>query len=217
MANIKAAGASFAFATAYATAVSITAATNANPCVLTLAASHGVLVGDFVEMTTFGWGRVEGRIFRVSVVATNDVTLEGFNSTDVDLYPAGEGVGSLRRITAWTPITQVGRSIEVSGGEITTGDVTYIIDSTEKSIPLYRTGTNLILPVFFDPSLSWVPLARAATEANAVRALRAIWPGGARTIFNGYLSYREAPSVDDGTLRTTVELQGTAQPTTYSN
>jgi hypothetical protein len=217
MANIIATGAQFAFATTYGAAVNVTAATNAANAVLTLAAGHGTVVGDFVEIASSGWGRAEGRVFRASVVSTNDVTFEGLDTTDTSLFPAGGAVGSsVRRITAWTSITQVGREIQITGNELETGDATYISDLVRKNVVLFRAPTNVTLPIFFDPSLSWVPAARTATNANAIRAMRAIWPGGARTIFNGYVSYSDAPTIQDGTLRTTFELLGQSVPTTYA-
>ena len=93
-------GATVAIASTYGAAVNMTAITNANPAVATLAAAHGVVVGEFVEVTTSGWGRIQGRLFRVSAVSTNDVTLEGLNTTSTAAYPALGGTGTVRRITA---------------------------------------------------------------------------------------------------------------------
>lgn len=217
MANIIATGAQFSFASGYGTAATATAFTNAANAVATLNTGHGLLVGDFAEITTSGWGRAEGRVFRVSAVSGNDVTFEGLDTTDTNLFPAAGGVGTtVREISAWTSITQVGREIQITGNELETGDATYITDLVRKNVVLFRAPTNVTLPIFFDPSLAWVAAARAATNANAIRAMRAIWPGGARTIFNGYVSYSDAPTVQDGTLRTTFELLGQSIPTTYA-
>jgi hypothetical protein len=168
MANIIATGAQFAFATTYGAAVNVTAATNAANAVLTLAAGHGTVVGDFVEIASSGWGRAEGRVFRASVVSTNDVTFEGLDTTDTSLFPAGGAVGSsVRRITAWTSITQVGREIQITGNELETGDATYISDLVRKNVVLFRAPTNVTLPIFFDPSLS----GRRAHDLQRVRVV----------------------------------------------
>ena len=42
--------------------------------------AHGVVVGDFVELTS-GWDLANGRVFRVSAVATNDITFESINTS----------------------------------------------------------------------------------------------------------------------------------------
>lgn len=216
MANIIITGASFAFASTYganATASAITTAANAVATSTTLAA----VVGDFVEFVSSGWGRAERRVFRVSVVTGDDFTLEGLDTTDTNLFPTGGGASSvLRRITAFTTLTQVARAIEIDGNELETEDATYISDVIRKNIPIFRSATDITLPIFFDPSLPWVGAAKAASDANAIRALRAIWPGGARTIFNGYLSYGEAPNIEGSVLRTSVNILGVSVPTTYS-
>ena len=69
-----------AIASTYGSAVNMTAITNASEAVATLAAAHGVVVGDFLEVTS-GWGRLDKRIVRAKTVATNDVTFEGINTT----------------------------------------------------------------------------------------------------------------------------------------
>ncbi|MBY0261217.1 MAG: phage tail protein [Phycisphaerales bacterium] len=217
MANVVITGASFAFATAYGPATNVVSATNASPSVWTLASGSGIVIGDFVEITSSGWGRAEGRIFRVSAFAADVATLEGLDTTDVNLFPAGGAVGSsVRRIVTWTQLSQIGREITIEGNELETADATYISDVQRKNIPIFRSPVSITLPVFFDPSLAWVAAARTATLANAVRGLRAIWPGGSRTIFNGYFSYGEAPTTQDSTLRTSITVLGIALPTTYA-
>ena len=98
MAITLATGTQVAIASTYGTASNVTAATNAAECVLTVAAGHGIVVGDFVEFTS-GWDLATGRIFRVKTVATNDVTLEGFNTTSTTNFPAGTGTGTVKEDT----------------------------------------------------------------------------------------------------------------------
>ena len=102
-----------AIASTYGAAVNMTAISNAAAAVATLAAGHGVVVGDFLEVTS-GWDRLNGRIVRVSAVSTNDVTFEGINTVSTSLYPAGTGTGTIRRITAWTNLSQITSGISVS-------------------------------------------------------------------------------------------------------
>jgi len=59
------------------TTVAISGATNATPIVATLAASHGYAVGDMIYVTGVGGNTAANGVWRISVVATNDVTLEG--------------------------------------------------------------------------------------------------------------------------------------------
>ena len=108
-------GTTVAIATTYGSAVTMSAITNATEAVATLAAGHGVVVGDILEVTS-GWDLLNGRLVRAKTVATNDVTFESINTTSASSYPAGTGTGSIRRITAWTSVSQV-QSVDTGGGE----------------------------------------------------------------------------------------------------
>lgn len=77
--------------------IAVTAATNAaasisdltQGCVITCAASHGLVVGDVVMFTKTPWVRALNRAFIVGKVNTNDVTLARFDTKDVTKYPTG--------------------------------------------------------------------------------------------------------------------------------
>jgi hypothetical protein len=187
-------GATVAIASTYGTAVNMTAITNANPAVATLAASHGVVVGDFIEITTSGWGRIQGRLFRVSVVATNDVTLEGLNTTSTAAYPATAGAGTIRRITAWTNLSQL-QSVSISGGDQQYADTTAIDDLIQKQIPTTRNPYTVQMTAFFDPALTWWTAVRAAQAGGIPVGFRIALPSGNRTVCNGYWTLAEVPNV----------------------
>ena len=102
-----------AIASAYAASLTVTAASNASECVLTV--TNTLSNGDYVEFTS-GWSRANNRVFRVKSVGASNVTLEGFDTTSTTLYPASSGTGSIRKINTWTQITQVLNSTS-SGGD----------------------------------------------------------------------------------------------------
>ncbi|QXV79463.1 major tail protein [Escherichia phage GeorgBuechner] len=108
--------------------IAVTAATNAaasisdltKGCVITCAASHGLVVGDVVMFTKTPWVRALKRAFIVGKVAENDVTLARFDTQDVTKYPTGAfGVGTPGEVVKVSSfidfpfITNVG----VSGGD----------------------------------------------------------------------------------------------------
>src|SRR5438067_2230595 len=104
----------YAVAAAYAASIAVTAATNATEAVLTTAANT-YAAGDFLEFTS-GWSKANGRVFRAKAPGSTSVTLEGFDTSDTVQFPAGAGVGSLRKITTWQSIVQV-LGCDVSGGD----------------------------------------------------------------------------------------------------
>jgi DNA-binding NarL/FixJ family response regulator len=131
------AGGSLAIASTYGTAVTMSAITNATEAVATLAAGHNVVVGDILEVTS-GWELLNNRVVRVKTVSTNSITFENINTTSTTFYPAGEGVGSVRRITAFTTITQVG-AIAFSGGDQQFEDTSSVFGRTDTQMPATRT------------------------------------------------------------------------------
>jgi hypothetical protein len=215
MAITLATGTQVAIASTYGTAATVSAITNANPAVATLSASHGVIVGDFIELTS-GWDLLNGRVVRVSAVSVNDVTLEGINTVSTTNYPVGSGTGSAREITAWTSITQI-KGIETSGGDINFADITTVADSTQKQIPTTRSPQQLNMTVFDDPALAWFAVAQTASDAKAVTALRVIFANASRVLLNGYFSVQKVPTVAvNEPLTAVLGFSASAEATRYS-
>ncbi len=215
MAITLATGTVFAIASTYGSSYNITAITNASEAVATVQVGHGITVGDYLEITS-GWDRLNGRIVRAKVVNTNDITLEGINTTSTTLYPAGTGTGSVRRITAWTNLSQVTNSISSSGGDQNFASVTTIADSVEKQIPTTRSPVVVTLPTYFDTALSWVATVRSAAETATATGFRASFPNGGKLVGNAYWSFREVPTIEDSTLRGEVSVSFTAPPVNYA-
>lgn len=216
MAITLAVGTTVAIASAYAVTKNMTAITNATSAVATLEASHGVGVGDYVEITS-GWDRLNGRIARASAVATNDVTLLNIDTSSTARYPAGTGTGSVREISTWTTIGQITSEIAVTGGEQQFADITTLADNIRKQIPTQRNPIQVTLPLFDDPTLSFVAVVRAAADSATATAVRFVYPNGSILVANAYWSLQEVPTIEDSTLRGRIDLTFTALPTRYTS
>jgi hypothetical protein len=215
MAITLATGTQVAIASTYGTGFTVTAITNANPAVATLSASHGVIVGDFIEITS-GWDLLNLRVVRVSAVSTNDVTLEGINAVSVSNYPIGSGIGTGREITAWTSITQI-QSLATSGGDLSFADITTIVDKTQKQVPTTRSPQQIDLTVFDDPALGWYSTVSTASDANAVTAMRIVFPNASRLLANGYFSLQKTPAIAaNAPLTAQIGFSSVADPVRYS-
>lgn len=215
MSITKTTGTHFAIGSTYGTTITVSAISNAASAVATFSASHGVTVGDFVELTS-GWDLANGRIFRVSAVATNDVTLEGFNSSDTTKYPAGTGTGTAREVTAWTTLSQITPGFGVSGGEQNFADTTTVANAIRTQMPTDRNPITVTLPIFFDPTLSWYAAVKAASEASTPYAFRMVFPNGSRLVAGAYWSLRGVPTSEDSTLRDVIDLAFVGSPSIYS-
>jgi hypothetical protein len=204
-----------AIASTYGSSVTMSAITNAAEAVATLAASHGVGVGDYLEVTS-GWGRLDKKIVRAKTVATNDVTFESINTSNTTTFPAGSGTGSIRRITAWTNLTQVQGSA-TSGGDLQFTDITTIEDTVQKQAPTVRGAVTVNLTVFDDPSLSWYSAVTTADDARTPYAVRFSFPNSSKLVANAYWNLQRTPSfATNDSLKTQIGLTFVADPVRYS-
>lgn len=183
----------FSIASTMSAALDMTAISNAAEAVATLEASHGVIANDILILES-GWTLLDGRIARAGAVNVNDVTLEDIDTSDLGNYPALSGVGSVRRVTAWTQIAQV-MDNEVSGGDPQFASYSFIEDPTERQIPIGKTGKNLTLMMADDPTKAWYSVAKAADAEQKPRPIRVQLPGGGVIYYNGYISFDDEPSL----------------------
>jgi hypothetical protein len=209
-------GSVLSIATAYATTKTMSAITNATDAVATLEASHGVVVSDVVEITS-AWGGIDGRIARASVVDTNDVTLEGIDTSDTTLYPTAGGAGSVREISTWAQVTQI-LSIADEGGEQQYFDYQFMDQLFQRRIPTVTSPTTINLEIANDASLAYLATVRAAQASQTVRAARLVFRNGQRIYFNAFWSLGFMPklALNQG-VRRAISLAITALPTEYTS
>src|SRR5574337_409795 len=81
-------GLQMAIAATFGTSFTVSAISNATEAVATLSASHGVAANDIIVLSS-GWNGADKKVQRAKTVSTNDVTLEGFDTTKTTSYPPG--------------------------------------------------------------------------------------------------------------------------------
>lgn len=201
-------GTTYAVASAYATPSAVSAASNASECVLTIAVGT-FATGDFVEYTS-GWPRANLRVFRVKAATGTSVTLEGFDTTSTKIFAPGGGAGSIRKISTWTPIPFM-KSFEYSGGDPKYGTEEFLDYPDEISMPNGFSAASVAMTIADDPSLPHHAVLQAATDAQAVTAVKAVLPSGAPLLYNGYPGFNPAPSMTKGSamvVKCGLALQG---------
>jgi hypothetical protein len=207
-------GATIAIAASYGTTKQMTALTNATEGVATLEASHGIIVGDVFELTS-GWSRLTDRIVRAKTVSTDDVTLEGVNTSDTTLYPAGTGTGSIREVLTWQQIQQV-LDANTAGGEQQFTNYSFLEDAFERQIPTNRSPQSITLQIADDTTLPHYNVLATADDDRKKRAIRIVLPGGSVLYYNAYVSMNRTPSLTKNqVMALTVNLSLLSQPTRY--
>jgi len=208
-------GITWALATAYAASIAVTAATNASEAVLTTAANT-YAIGDLLEYIS-GWSRANNRIFRVKAATGTTVTLEGFDTTSTTLFPAAAGAGSLRKISTWTPISQV-LTCTSSGGDPQYASYSFMDQDFETQIPSGTSAQSLAMEIADDPSLPHHSALKAAAATRANTGLRGILPSGSILLYNGIVAFDETPSMSKGqvmSVKAGYALQG--KPVRYAS
>lgn len=186
----------FAVASVFATAVAITAASNAAEAVCT--ATNTFAAGDFVEYTG-GWSKANGRVFRLKAATASNFTLEGLDTTDVTLFPAGAGLGQVRKITTWVPIVGV-TAAEISGGDGKFVEVPLLDTDMPVNLPDGFTATTVALTIADEKGAPHHAALKAVSDGVKLTCLRGILPGGAVLLYAGYCSFNESPSLAKGAV-----------------
>lgn len=185
-------GAIFSVAKTYGTDIVMSGLSNATEAVATLAASHGVVVGDFLEINT-GWGDLDKMIVRVKAVTTNDVTLEGgvfgaTNTSDLTRFPAGSGAGTVRKITAWQNIDNI-KEPNISGGEMQSTDITVLSDRRQRNAPTIASAIQAKLTIMDDPTMAWYSTVSAAAKSQTPIGLRITYKNGSMQLCTAYAGF----------------------------
>jgi hypothetical protein len=186
-------GALVAIANGYATAKIMSAVTNADPAVATLEASHGVVTGDYIEVTS-GWSRLTDKVVKAGTVSANDVPLLGIDTSAESVYGAGGGVGTVRVVTGWTQLSQILQSTS-NGGEQQFLEYQFLESDAQKRIPTFKSAAGLQFSIADDPTLAGYILAAEANDDRMPRAVRITLPNGAVIIYNAYISLNKTPSL----------------------
>ena len=209
-------GTTFHIATAFGPVKAVTAISQAVDAVVGCA-THDYAVGDIVEMTS-AWGRLNRRVYRVkAVVAGASFTLDGANTTNPNFYPAGMGVGSVRKITEFKQITQV-MNPQSSGGDPKTVNYKYVESDVEYSINDGFAATNYTMELDADSiGNSGYAALVTLTEVQTDTCLKMVSRSGAQLFQPCTVAINEAVKLQDGQInRVTVAFNGNNRLTRYA-
>lgn len=191
-------GTLFFIASAYASAKTVTIATNATEAVIT-ALAHGYSNGDVVEITS-GWGRINRRVYEIGAVTTDTFKLVGQDTTNTTFFPAGLGIGSVRKVTAFQQITSI-VSASSSGGDakpveykFLESDVSYTINDGFSA-----TSYNLEMDADSFGSAGYTSL-KTLTEVQTDTCLKMTTRNGARIYQPCTVALNESVSLNDGQI-----------------
>lgn len=186
-------------ASVFGAAVAFTALTNAAPPVAT-AAGHDIESGDILLVSS-GWALIADRAVRAAAVAADTLALSGLNTTNVDKYTPGSGVGSVLPVETWAQISKV-TGFTVSGGEQQFVTVGYLENDDDLQFPTNRNPITLSVTVEDQPAAAYVAAVEGFGDSKELTVLRLKLPGGDQILFPGYVSITTTPTMERNALMT---------------
>lgn len=194
-------------------AKTISATTNANPGVSTSPA-HGFIDGDYVVVNS-GWVRLSERVVRVDNAASDTFELEGVDTSNTSIYPAGGGAGSAKLVTGWAQLTQI-LSSSSTGGEQQFWEGQFLEGDRQIRIPTTKSAAGISFTIADDPSLPGYILAKQANDDRLPRAVMLTLANGAKLLYNAYISLSTIPSLNvNEPMQVEVTLSLLADPSRY--
>lgn len=186
-------------ASVFGSAVAFTALTNAAPPVAT-AVGHDIESGDILLVSS-GWALIADRAVRAADVAADTFALSGLNTTNVDKYTPGSGVGSVLPVETWAQISKV-TGFTVSGGEQQFVTVGYLENDDDLQFPTNRNPITLSVTVEDQPAAAYVAAVESFGDSKELTVLRLKLPGGDQILFPGYVSITTTPTMERNALMT---------------
>ena len=207
-------GTTFFIATAYAAAKNTTVVTNAAEAVVTCV-GHGLSTNDAVEITS-GWGRLNRSVFEVTTLTADTFKLTGIDTTNTTFFPPGSGIGSFRKLSTLTQITQA-TAASSSGGEPKTVNYKYIESDVEFSINDGFGATQYTLTLDADSiGSAGYDALKALTDVQTDTCLKMVARSGARLYMPCTVALNDVPSLNDGQINTVAAtFNGNNRPRRY--
>lgn len=185
-------GTRFAVAPLNTVGVAISAISNANPAVATTATPP--VQGDLVVINS-NWLDLNEVPVRVGATTANSFVLEGYDTSDLAMYPAGEGGGIYLKAGTFVNLSQV-RDISTEGGDQNYFEYQYVEDKSRRMRrkPTYKSAMGYSIVMDEDATLPWYTALKEMDRKGEPVVLRETLPDGAVIYYVGTLSFNVIPS-----------------------
>jgi hypothetical protein len=208
-------GTILAVATAFSTSKPVSGISNAAEAVISCTA-HGFANGDIVQLYS-AWGRLNRRAVRVKSTAADSFVAEGIDTTNTEFFPAGGGVGTVRKVTTFTQISSY-LNVSQSGGEPKNVAVKFMDQDNEINL---NDGFSAVTESFDIDSdqfgTAGYNALRSLSEVQTDTILKKTLKNGSQIFTPCTVALNENPKLTDGQIMTnTVSVNGNGRLTRYS-
>lgn len=181
------------FTTTLASAVTVSAATNANPCVITTSSSHGYSTNDELLFET-GWSDVNESIFKFTNATATTGSLQEFDSSNTSFYPAGSGTGTVKKLSGWTTVPQL-LDISTSGGDPRFTPIELLANRNSTQVATGFNPTAINFTLADDPTNATVKEMIRLSRTLTKTAIKILVSGSAPMYGYGYITVSELPQM----------------------
>ena len=193
-----------------------TVVTKASEAVVTSTA-HGYSNGDYVLVVS-GWGRLNKRAFRIKSITTDTFVLEGADTSNTTFFPAGQGVGTVAKVSAWTQLTTV-MNPNTSGGDPKKVTYKFIESDVEYSINDGFTATDYTIELDADAigGAGYTAL-KTLTDVQTDTIMRMVTRSGSILLVPCTVALNESVRMADGQInRVVAQFSGNNRAVRYAS
>lgn len=183
-------GVQVAMQSAITAAINVTGITKASPGVLTSAAAHNIIAGEYFLLTEVqGMIEVGNRLFRAATASGSTLTLEGEDTTLYGTFTSGK----IQKITFGTNFSTL-LDFNVAGGEFSEIDTTTIHDLQATSIPGLPSALVITSNSIWDVSDPGLVAAKKASDVAGIRAFLLTFQNQQKFLVNGFVGATISPA-----------------------
>lgn len=175
--------------------IAITAATNAKGVTFTVEDVTDLAENDEI-MITSGWALINYLVARISAIDSEakTVTVGVIDTSDTNFFPAGNGVGSLQKITGWTVIPQI-TEVAQSGGDQQYIQVQFLEDDRQRNIATYKAAKTQTFTIAHDSTLPFYDVLKTSDRRGDTLPLKMYVPKATETRYwSGTPSFDPQPT-----------------------
>lgn len=181
------------FSTTLASAVTVSAATNANPCAVTTSTSHGYSTNDELLYES-AWSDINEAIFKFTSATATTGSLQELDTTNTAFYPAGSGVGTLRKLSGWTTVPQV-LDISTTGGDPRFTPIELLAQRNSVQVATGFNATAINFTLADDPTNAVIKTMLGLSRTLSKAAIKILVSGSAPMYGYGFLTLSELPQM----------------------
>ncbi|MDH2052852.1 phage tail protein [Achromobacter marplatensis] len=214
MSSIFINGAQYSMSTVLGTAIPVTAVSNATEAVATAAAppTNGAIL-----LVKSGWSALDDTVARAAGTTASSFKLEGVNTVDTTIFPAGQGAGSVQVASSFVPLDQI-RDIQITGGDQQFAQWQYAEDrnSRQRQKPTFKNAMQIAITMDYDPKKPWYAALIAADQKGEPVVISCVLTNKATMLYLAYPSFNKVPTAAmNENMQNTATFSLIAEPIRY--